>query len=120
MSNMWHQWFPYEAKPLNPMSDPLYVKIKGQTMYWWCACGRSAKQPWCDGAHKGTGFKPVEFHLPFNSHRLLCGCKMSEYAPYCFGSCFWLKAKQNTPKTLAGFFLTGVLGGFIGTYHIHP
>ena len=40
---------------------PLPVNVEAGKSYWWCACGRSSKQPFCDGSHKGTAFSPVEF-----------------------------------------------------------
>lgn len=53
--------------------------------YWWCACGRSATQPFCDGSHKGTGFTPVEFSLSEKTRVALCGCKRTGTPPYCNG-----------------------------------
>ena len=41
--------------------QPLPVNVEAGKSYWWCACGRSKKQPFCDGSHKGTAFSPVEF-----------------------------------------------------------
>ena len=54
--------------------------------YWWCACGRSAKQPFCDGSHKGTGFSPVQFTLNEAKKVWLCGCKQTGTKPYCDGT----------------------------------
>jgi CDGSH-type Zn-finger protein len=55
--------------------------------YWWCACGRSQKQPFCDGTHKGSGFSPIKFTVPLGSRRLwLCGCKHSATKPMCDGT----------------------------------
>lgn len=55
--------------------------------YWWCACGRSQKQPFCDGTHKGSGFSPIKFTVPPGSRRLwLCGCKHSATKPMCDGT----------------------------------
>ncbi|GAB4146913.1 MAG: hypothetical protein Tsb0016_17560 [Sphingomonadales bacterium] len=59
---------------------------KGRT-YYWCACGRSAKQPFCDGAHKGTGIEPVTYVARQDQEEvLLCGCKQTRSAPVCDGS----------------------------------
>lgn len=54
--------------------------------YWWCACGESNNQPFCDGAHKGSDFKPVEFELTEKKQVWLCACKNTKTPPYCDGS----------------------------------
>lgn len=54
--------------------------------YWWCACGRSANQPFCDGSHKDTGFSPVPFELAEAKKVWLCGCKHTKNQPYCDGT----------------------------------
>jgi CDGSH-type Zn-finger protein len=54
--------------------------------YWWCACGRSANQPFCDGSHKGTDFTPRKFTLAEPTKVWLCGCKHSGNAPFCDGT----------------------------------
>jgi len=54
--------------------------------YWWCACGRSKKQPFCDGSHQGTGFTPVKLDIAQTTQVALCGCKHSKNKPFCDGS----------------------------------
>jgi CDGSH iron-sulfur domain-containing protein 3 len=54
--------------------------------YWWCACGRSQTQPFCDGSHKATNITPVKFEITQNSKVALCGCKHSKNKPFCDGS----------------------------------
>jgi CDGSH-type Zn-finger protein len=55
--------------------------------YWWCACGRSKNQPFCDGSHKGSAFTPVKFTVPPGTRKLwLCGCKRSGNKPFCDGT----------------------------------
>jgi CDGSH-type Zn-finger protein len=54
--------------------------------YWWCACGQSAKQPFCDGSHKGSEFSPVAFELAEKTKVWLCGCKHTGKAPMCDGT----------------------------------
>ena len=54
--------------------------------YWWCACGRSKKQPFCDGSHKGTAFSPVEWKAPASEQAWFCACKRTGRQPMCDGS----------------------------------
>lgn len=54
--------------------------------YYWCACGRSATQPFCDGSHQGTSFTPHEFVLDKPSTVILCGCKHTGDRPFCDGA----------------------------------
>ncbi|MEW6758289.1 MAG: CDGSH iron-sulfur domain-containing protein [Acidobacteriota bacterium] len=54
--------------------------------HWWCACGLSAKQPFCDGSHKGTGHSPIRFTLEAQKRVAWCGCKHSKNKPVCDGS----------------------------------
>ena len=58
---------------------------EGQTISW-CACGRSAKQPFCDGSHKGTGFKSVKYTAPEAEIKSFCMCKRTKTPPFCDGS----------------------------------
>lgn len=55
---------------------------------WWCACGQSKKQPYCDGTHKtlGTGVTPIKVELPEAKRIAWCGCKQSANKPYCDGT----------------------------------
>lgn len=54
--------------------------------YYWCACGRSKNQPWCDGSHKGTGFSPLRMEITGQQRCALCTCKQSAKAPHCDGT----------------------------------
>ena len=54
--------------------------------HFWCTCGRSAKQPFCDGSHKGTEFKPMKFTLEESKKVALCQCKRTANPPYCDGA----------------------------------
>lgn len=75
-----------------PMTDPViaqktpYVLTLPPGVYWWCACGRSQTQPFCDGSHKGTGLEPVKLELNEAKQVYLCGCKHSRTKPLCDGS----------------------------------
>ena len=54
--------------------------------YWWCACGKSKGQPWCDGSHSGTEFTPVKVVIEEKRNYALCTCKHSEKGAMCDGS----------------------------------
>ncbi len=54
--------------------------------YYWCACGRSASQPFCDGSHAGTGITPVAFTVAEAGKKYLCGCKSTGNQPFCDGT----------------------------------
>ncbi|MBF0170277.1 MAG: CDGSH iron-sulfur domain-containing protein [Nitrospinae bacterium] len=54
--------------------------------YWWCACGRSAGQPFCDGSHKGTGLAPKEVKITEKGKVPWCLCKHTKMAPWCDGA----------------------------------
>jgi CDGSH-type Zn-finger protein len=54
--------------------------------HWWCACGRSSNQPFCDGSHAGTDFAPLELKLEKQTKVALCMCKRTANPPYCDGA----------------------------------
>jgi CDGSH-type Zn-finger protein len=54
--------------------------------YYWCACGRSKNQPFCDGSHAGTDITPVAFVVKEAGKQFLCGCRTTKNAPFCDGS----------------------------------
>ncbi|MBD3162556.1 MAG: CDGSH iron-sulfur domain-containing protein [Candidatus Eisenbacteria bacterium] len=54
--------------------------------YMWCQCGRSSRQPFCDGAHKGTAFRPVAVEITEKKRIALCGCKRTGNEPVCDGT----------------------------------
>lgn len=53
---------------------------------FWCSCGLSAKQPYCDGSHKGSGMAPVKVEIPEKKTVAWCGCKHTANAPFCDGA----------------------------------
>jgi CDGSH-type Zn-finger protein len=54
--------------------------------YWWCACGLSKKQPFCDGSHKVTDIVPLKFSVTVAEKKFMCGCKASKTKPFCDGT----------------------------------
>ncbi|MBP0006122.1 MAG: CDGSH iron-sulfur domain-containing protein [Cyanobacteria bacterium SBC] len=54
--------------------------------YYWCSCGASQQQPFCDGSHKGTSFTPVKFEISEAQKVALCQCKYTQNPPFCDGS----------------------------------
>jgi CDGSH-type Zn-finger protein/mannose-6-phosphate isomerase-like protein (cupin superfamily) len=74
------------AAPVVARPKPCLVMLKSGRTYFWCRCGRSANQPFCDGSHKGTGFEPLKVVLREDEEVLLCGCKHTGNAPFCDGT----------------------------------
>ena len=62
-----------------------FVQPANAGSYHWCTCGASKSQPFCDGAHKGTGFAPLKFDLPEAKTVAWCGCKHTKKPPFCDG-----------------------------------
>ena len=73
------------ADPTVAQKAPFAVDLEPGT-YWWCACGRSQTQPFCDGSHKGTGFAPQKLEITEKKTVWLCGCKHTGNRPHCDGS----------------------------------
>ena len=75
-----------DATPQIGGTRPLPVNVEAGKSYWWCACGRSKKQPFCDGSHKGSSFSPVEYKADKNEEAWFCACKRTGKTPMCDGS----------------------------------
>ena len=73
-------------EPVVAQKAPYAKELEAAKTYYWCACGRSANQPFCDGKHKDTGLAPVAFIPEKGGTAYLCGCKASKNPPYCDGS----------------------------------
>ena len=73
------------AEPVIAQKSPYALELEPGT-YWWCACGKSRAQPFCDGSHKGSEFSPLELVLAEKTKVWLCGCKHSAKRPYCDGT----------------------------------
>ena len=65
---------------------PYQVELKEGQTYFYCRCGRSRKQPFCDGSHKDTGIEPMKFTAASTGVFNLCGCKATDDAPFCDGT----------------------------------
>ena len=74
------------------MSDPVIAERRPTVVemepgtYWWCRCGRSANQPYCDGSHAGTDFTPLEVNLEESKRVAWCNCKHTGNGPWCDGT----------------------------------
>ncbi len=65
---------------------PIPVEVVAGKDYWWCACGKSKSQPFCDGSHKGSGFEPLKFTAKESRTEYFCVCKKTGNRPFCDGS----------------------------------
>jgi CDGSH-type Zn-finger protein len=74
------------SEPVVAQKSPYAIEVEAGKSYFWCACGQSSKQPFCDGSHKGTDFTPVKYTSESDSKVFFCGCKASGKAPVCDGS----------------------------------
>lgn len=72
--------------PLCPKKDPYPVEVEAGKKYFWCSCGRSKKQPFCDGSHSGSSFRPIQFAAEKSETVYFCGCKTTKNRPRCDGS----------------------------------
>ena len=73
-------------QPVLAQKSPCAVEVEAGKTYWWCACGKSRAQPFCDGSHKGGSFSPTEFTAKKTEKVYLCGCKQSAKKPFCDGT----------------------------------
>jgi CDGSH-type Zn-finger protein len=72
-------------EPIIAQRSPFVQKAEAGT-FWWCACGASKKQPFCDGSHKGIGFGPRKVEIAEAKTVAWCGCKHSKNGAFCDGS----------------------------------
>lgn len=73
-------------KPTIAQRAPYPVEVEAGKTYFWCACGRSANQPFCDGSHSGTGLAPVKHTAEKDGKAFFCGCKASGKGALCDGT----------------------------------
>lgn len=72
-------------EPIVAQRSPYVLDMQPGT-YWWCACGRSSQQPFCDGSHKVTSLRPVKVEIETPQRVAWCGCKHSKNGAFCDGS----------------------------------
>ena len=73
------------SEPIIAQKAPYGVELEPGN-YFWCRCGRSSNQPYCDGSHKGTGITPVKLTIEESKKVWLCGCKRTGKEPFCDGT----------------------------------
>lgn len=73
-------------KPRIAGREPTMADLEAGETYAWCACGKSANQPWCDGSHQESNFSPTVFTLDEPKPAAMCMCKQTKSPPYCDGS----------------------------------
>jgi CDGSH-type Zn-finger protein len=74
------------AKGQIAQKAPIPIEVEAGKSYWWCACGLSKNQPFCDGSHKGTAFVPSEFKPTESKRVFFCACKQTASMPLCDGA----------------------------------
>jgi CDGSH-type Zn-finger protein len=120
----WNKWFPYEPVPYSPKLGPYIVKVQKDQVYYWCSCGESLTQPFCDGVG-GCGqadavFKPIPYIPRYDETAWFCGSKHSPRRPTFDGTC-WLVWCDVNPIPAAGIgFVVSFVFGIFSTWMVHP
>ena len=73
-------------QPTIAQKAPYPVEVEAGKTYFWCSCGKSQSQPFCDGSHQGSEFTPVAFKAEQTETKYFCGCKMTANQPFCDGA----------------------------------
>ena len=74
------------SAPKSAQTAPYPVEVEAGKTYFWCSCGESSNQPFCDGSHKGSDFVPMKYTAEKDGKAFFCGCKHTSNAPLCDGS----------------------------------
>ncbi len=74
------------SEPTVPQKAPIAIDVTAGTEYWWCSCGKSRTQPFCDGAHSGSEFTPIPYKATETKTIWFCACKHTSDQPVCDGS----------------------------------
>lgn len=74
------------SKPVMAARSPFPIEVEAGKSYWWCACGRSASQPFCDGSHKGSEMRPIKYDATESKKVWFCGCKQTASPGLCDGT----------------------------------
>ncbi len=74
------------SDPVRAADTPYATDVEEGKTYYWCSCGKSSKQPLCDGSHQGTDFTPIAYEADASKKVFFCGCKISNNKPMCDGS----------------------------------
>lgn len=74
------------TNPVRASNTPYAIEVEPGKSYWWCSCGKSKKQPFCDGSHAGSTFSPLKFDATEKKTLYFCGCKATKKPPFCDGS----------------------------------
>ncbi|MCU0790668.1 MAG: CDGSH iron-sulfur domain-containing protein [Nitratireductor sp.] len=67
-------------------TQPIAIDVEAGKNYFWCSCGQSKNQPFCDGSHKGSEFSPVKWQADATGTKWFCACKQTNGQPFCDGS----------------------------------
>ena len=73
-------------EPVIAQRAPMAIDVEAGKKYFWCSCGKSENQPFCDGAHKGTSFTPIVYESTSAQQVYFCACKHSKASPLCDGT----------------------------------
>ena len=89
-----------KSLPIVAARAPKAVELKDGEEYYWCRCGRSKNQPFCDGSHKDTEYSPERFEAIREKYIYFCGCKQTSNAPFCDGSHKDLPVAEYAPRQI--------------------